>query len=109
MFKLGEGSKEDDRREKMEVMGWDVVVLYMLQVEPIKRLLVQYSNLNQIAMGGGGDGFAFALSSDLTHGTTSRSETFENEPLVSTPNDQWEQLKPFNIRNFEVWRFKEEQ
>lgn len=68
------------------------------------------SNPTQIAMGGGGEGFAFALSSDLTLGTTCVSETFENEPLISSAASlkaHFEQ-EPFSIRNLEVWRFKDD-
>ena len=54
----------------------------------------------KIAMGGGGEGFGFVLDSDFHTGGTSRSETFNNDPLSSSENGV------FKIVNVEVWGFK---
>lgn len=58
---------------------------------------VMWSNEIQIAMGGGGDGFAFALDSDFHTGQSSKSATFDNDPLVST-------LDSFQVKDVEVWK-----
>lgn len=59
---------------------------------------VMWSNEDQIAMGGGGDGFAFALDSDFYTGQTNSSATFNNDPLVSGEDHC------FHVKNVEVWK-----
>lgn len=48
-----------------------------------------------IAMGGGGDGFAFQLDSELDTGVSNKSDTFGNECLSSS--------EFFKCLNVEVW------
>mmetsp|Transcript_30108 Transcript_30108/g.55964 ORF Transcript_30108/g.55964 Transcript_30108/m.55964 type:complete len:444 (+) Transcript_30108:161-1492(+) len=59
---------------------------------------VMWSNEDQIAMGGGGDGFAFALDCDFYTGQTNSSATFNNDPLVSCEDHC------FQVKNVEVWK-----
>lgn len=65
-----------------------------------------WSDEDQIAMGGGGDGFAFLLSKDFSYGTSAACETFNNEPLA-VRNNKHHSNKPFTIINVEVWCFEE--
>lgn len=53
------------------------------------------SNSSSIAMGGGGDGFAFQLDDELDTGVSNRSATFNNNPLCSS--------EFFKCLNCEVW------
>ena len=59
-----------------------------------------WSSDDKIAMGGGGDGFAFMLDSDFLTGDSNRCETFDNPLLVSTN-------RSFDISNVEVWGFQD--
>ncbi len=59
--------------------------------------LFMWSDHNSVAMGGGGKGFAFVLTNDFFSGSTNRSETYDNEPLVAS--------NEFTIDNLEVWAF----
>jgi hypothetical protein len=59
-----------------------------------------YSTSNEIAMGGGGDGFAFFLDNDFRTGSSNISKTYGNPtPLVSNGDS-------FKIANLEVWGFE---
>lgn len=53
--------------------------------------------------GGGGDGFAFALDCDFYTGQSSRSATFNNDPLVSCVDQQ---QHSFQVKNVEVWKLE---
>lgn len=59
-----------------------------------------WSSEDKIAMGGGGDGFAFVLDRDFLTGDSNRCETFGNPLLVSTN-------RSFRITNVEVWGFQD--
>jgi hypothetical protein len=59
-----------------------------------------WCSVDQIAMGGGGDGFGLVLDKDFITGGSCRCQTFNNDPLSSSPNGV------FNIINVEVWGFK---
>jgi hypothetical protein len=59
-------------------------------------LFVVSSKLS-IAMGGGGDGFAFQLDDELDTGVSNKSATYENEQLSSS--------EFFKTLNVEVWTF----
>ena len=59
--------------------------------------LFMWSDHCSIAMGGGGKGFAFVITDDFYSGSTNRSETYDNEPLVAS--------NEFTIDNLEVWAF----
>jgi hypothetical protein len=48
-----------------------------------------------LAMGGGGDGFAFQLDDELDTGVSNRSGTYENKQLSSS--------EFFKCLNVEVW------
>lgn len=48
--------------------------------------------------GGGGEGFAFALDCDFYTGQSSRSATFNNDPLVCREDHS------FQVKNVEVWK-----
>ena len=54
---------------------------------------------DQIAMGGGGDGFGFVLDKDFLTGGSSKCLTFNNDPLTSDAQGV------FNIVNVEVFGF----
>ncbi|KDO27273.1 hypothetical protein SPRG_07522 [Saprolegnia parasitica CBS 223.65] len=56
--------------------------------------MIMFSNESMMAMGGGG-GFAWAVNSDLSRGTSAHSLTFENRCLAHRPD--------FDVINFEVW------
>lgn len=43
-----------------------------------------WSTEEKIAMGGGGDGFAFVIDTNFIAGETSKSATFGNPPLVNS-------------------------
>lgn len=53
------------------------------------------SNMQSIAMGGGGEGFAFQLDSELDTGVSNKSDTYGNETLSSS--------EFFKCLNLEVW------
>eukprot|EP01041_Mallomonas_annulata_P000361 gene361-661_t len=53
------------------------------------------SNTHQLAMGGGGEGFAFQLDDELDTGVSNRSDTYSNPILSST--------EFFKCLNVEVW------
>ncbi|CAM9275287.1 unnamed protein product, partial [Heterosigma akashiwo] len=57
----------------------------------------QYSTDRSLAMGGGGEGFAFFIGDDFLQGTTAASETFGNGALAGTPT--------FKVANIEAWGF----
>ena len=61
--------------------------------------LFMWSNNENIAMGGGGEGFGFVLDCDFLTGSTTTCETFANPPLVNADGET------FNIKNVEVWGF----
>ena len=61
-----------------------------------KNEFFMWSTSNQLAMGGGGDGFGFVLDEDFLTGGSSSCETFSNEIL--TPSGS-----TFRIVNVEVW------
>ena len=54
---------------------------------------------DQIAMGGGGDGFGFVLGRDFITGGSCRCETFNNEPLTNSISGT------FKIINVEIYGF----
>ena len=54
---------------------------------------------DQIAMGGGGDGFGFVLDRDFITGGSSRCATFNNDPLTSSISGT------FKIINVEIYGF----
>lgn len=54
---------------------------------------------DQIAMGGGGDGFGFVLDRDFITGGSSRCDTFNNEPLTKSTSGT------FKIINVEIYGF----
>lgn len=59
-----------------------------------------YSTNNEVAMGGGGDGFAFILDNDFRSGSSNISKTYGNPiPLVGNG-------ETFKIANLEVWGFE---
>ena len=53
------------------------------------------SNVNQLVMGGGGEGYAFQLDDELNTGVSNRSETYNNSQLASN--------EFFKCLNVEVW------
>jgi len=53
------------------------------------------SSVDQLLMGGGGDGFAFQLDDELNTGVSNRSDTFRNPQLASN--------EFFKCLNVEVW------
>ena len=65
----------------------------------------QWSDGDDVSMGGGGDGFAFVLSRDMNEGTSNCSATFENLPLA-VHNYTHNSNGPFTVRNVEVWSFQ---
>ncbi|OQR98623.1 oxidation resistance protein 1 isoform X9 [Achlya hypogyna] len=56
--------------------------------------MIMFSNDSMMAMGGGG-GFAWAVNSDLSRGSSAHSLTFENRCLAHRSD--------FDVINFEVW------
>ena len=54
---------------------------------------------DQIAMGGGGDGFGFVLDKDFITGGSCRCATFDNEPLTTSSTGT------FKIINVEIYGF----
>lgn len=56
------------------------------------------SNKEQLAMGGGQDGFAFVLDADFISGSSRSSATFRNPPLTAGDS--------FRVLNLEVWGFE---
>jgi len=58
------------------------------------------SNKEQLAMGGGQDGFAFVLDADFITGSSHCSATFRNPPLATSNSDS------FQVVNLEVWGFE---
>lgn len=59
-----------------------------------------WSSHDQIAMGGGGDGFAFVLDSDFRTGESYRCATYGNPVLVN------KEKGAFKIANVESWGFE---
>ena len=59
-----------------------------------------WSSENQIAMGGGKDGFAFVFDSDFATGESFCSATFGNPLLVHKENGS------FRVANVECWGFE---
>jgi hypothetical protein len=57
------------------------------------------SNSQSLAMGGGGEGFAFQLDDELDTGVSNRSATFNNNPLCSS--------EFFKCLNVEMWELDE--
>ena len=59
-----------------------------------------WSSCDQIAMGGGGDGFGFVLDSDFATGESFKCKTYGNPVLVDKENGS------FRIANVECWGFE---
>ena len=59
-----------------------------------------WSGQQQIAMGGGGEGFGFVLDSDFATGESFRSATYGNQILVEREHGS------FRIANVECWGFE---
>lgn len=62
-----------------------------------ENMLFMWSTGDQVAMGGGEDGFAFVLDRDFFSGSSYRSATFQNKPFSRSDH--------FEIANVEVWAF----
>ena len=60
--------------------------------------LFMMANPDGLAIGGGGDGYALWLDSDLHLGSSARCTTFDNAPLCTSGPD-------FTVANVEVWGF----
>ena len=58
---------------------------------------------DQIAMGGGGDGFGFVLDTDFVSGASFACTTFGNSVLVNNHGDN---NGNFRIKNVECWGFE---
>lgn len=61
--------------------------------------LLVLSNDEQLAMGGGGRGFAFQIDDELDTGVSNASETFANPQLSSS--------EFFKCLNVEIWTFED--
>ena len=62
------------------------------------------SSSSHLGVGGGGDGFAISLDSDLNHGTTNCSATFGNPVLVTGEDDGQFQILSLEMFGFESSR-----
>lgn len=65
--------------------------------------LFMWSTEDRIAMGGGGDGFAFVLDNYFITGETCCSRTYNNPVLDSSTSKT---SSSFRISNIEVWGFR---
>jgi hypothetical protein len=77
-------------------LGNDEVVIYPWTMV---NDFIMWSTSTRIAMGGGGDGFGFALDDDFLTGQSNASEAFGNPPLTSYAGS-------FRVTNVEVWGFE---
>lgn len=65
-----------------------------------KNEFFMWCGSDKIAMGGGNSGFGFVLDNDFLTGGSNSCDTFDNEPLCSSPNGV------FKVVNVEVWGFR---
>ena len=63
------------------------------------ELFAYFSNFS-IGMGGGGEGFAFMLNEDMSHGMSAVSDTYGNRVLSF--------MDQFTCAQFEFWVFEDD-
>ena len=79
------------------IVNYIILFFYMIVGE---NDFFVWSSENQIAMGGGKDGFAFVFDSDFATGESFCSATYGNQLLVDRENGS------FRVSNVECWGFE---